>query len=108
MRIATNPAIQSALETGALGAPQKSSEGTPLAGTKGSDFAQQLMDVLGEVNGAQTKAASLQTDLTTGRRPVEVHDVMIAMEKASIAMQLTLAVRNKVMEAYQEISRMQV
>lgn len=33
---------------------------------------------------------------------------MIAMEKASTAMQLTMQVRNKMLEAYQEISRMQV
>lgn len=102
MRIAANPAIQNLLDKRNLGAPKSPS------GAGGTDFAQQLMDVLGEVNGAQTKASSLQTDLATGRRPVEVHDVMIAMEKASTAMQLTLAVRNKVLEAYQEISRMQV
>ncbi len=77
------------------------------AGQKG-DFAQKLMDVLGDVNEAQNKSTSLQQDLITNRRPVEYHDVMIAMEKASTAMQLTMAVRNKVLEAFQEINRMQV
>ena len=67
-----------------------------------------LMDVMKEVNDSQSKATAIQSDYMTGRRPVEVHDVMIAMEKASTSMQLTLAVRNKLLEAYQELSRMQV
>jgi len=39
---------------------------------------------------------------------VELHDVMIASQKASITLQATMEVRNKVVEAYQEIMRMQV
>jgi flagellar hook-basal body complex protein FliE len=39
---------------------------------------------------------------------LDVHEVMIAVEKASVAMQLTIQLRNKVMEAYQEVMRMQV
>lgn len=103
MRIAANPAIQEALLKGTLGTPSKAPQEV-----QGGDFAQQLMDVLGEVNDAQGKASELQTDLMTGRKPTEIHDVMIGMEKAGIALQLTLAVRNKVLEAYQEVSRMQV
>lgn len=102
MRISTNPAVQQALNEGRL------NPATQASGEKGGDFAQMLMDVIGEVNDSQNKSREMQTDLVTGRRPVEVHDVMIAMEKASTSMQLTMAVRNKVLEAYQEISRMQV
>ena len=103
MRITTNPGIQQAFNEGKL------SSATRSAGDKGgNDFAQMLMDVLSEVNESQGKSRELQTDLMTGRRPVEVHDVMIAMEKASTSMQLTMAVRNKILEAYQEINRMQV
>ncbi len=102
MRISNNPAIQQALEKGSVGTATQS------AGEKGSDFAQMLMDVIGEVNNSQANAKELQTDLMTNRRKVEVQDVMIAMEKASTSMQLTMAVRNKVLEAYQELSRMQV
>lgn len=71
------------------------------------DFAQMLMDVLGEVNGSQQNAREMQNALMTGQR-VEYHDLMIAMEKAGVAMQLTMAVRNKLLEAYQEIQRIQV
>jgi flagellar hook-basal body complex protein FliE len=75
----------------------------------GSDgFGKQLMDVLKEVNESQSKATGLQTDMMTGRHDVDYHDLMIAMEKASVAMQLTMAVRNKVLDAYQTISSMQI
>jgi flagellar hook-basal body complex protein FliE len=72
-----------------------------------NDFGQALMDALKEVNQSQQDARALQNDLMANR-PVEFHDLMIAMERASTAMQLTLTVRNKALEAYQEISRMQV
>lgn len=72
-----------------------------------NDFGKMLMDVIKEVNEAQGDARALQNDLMANR-PVEYHELMIAMERASTAMQLTMQVRNKVLEAYQEISRMQV
>ncbi len=74
---------------------------------QGDDFAKQLMDVLKEVNGAQQNSAEMQTKLQTGQ-PVEYHDVMIAKEKAGLAINLTMAVRNKMLESYQEIMRTQV
>jgi flagellar hook-basal body complex protein FliE len=81
----------------------------PEPGTKEpkGDFGQLLMDALEEVNKAQAESRSLQNDLMANR-PVEFHDLMIAMERASTAMALTLQVRNKLLEAYQEVSRMQV
>jgi flagellar hook-basal body complex protein FliE len=78
-----------------------------IKGAQGDDFAQTLMDVLKEVNQSQSEARSKQNAFMTGQ-PVEFHDLMIAMEKASTAMQLTLQVRNKLLEGYQEINRMQV
>jgi flagellar hook-basal body complex protein FliE len=107
MRISPNPGLQQAFEQGRVGTATQSPQGTTAEAPK-SDFAGMLMDVMKEVNGSQQNAASLQTDLMTGRRPVEVHDVMIAMEKASVSMQLTMAVRNKLLEGYQELSRMQI
>ncbi|MCW5936215.1 MAG: flagellar hook-basal body complex protein FliE [Fimbriimonadaceae bacterium] len=74
---------------------------------KSQDFGQLLMDALKDVNESQQNAMQLQNDLMANR-PVEYHDLMIAMERASTAMSLTIQVRNKLLEAYQEISRMQV
>lgn len=89
-----NPIVQSPL-------------GLPKNKEQSGDFAQMLMDVLKEVNGSQQEARGMQADFMAGQ-PVEYHDLMIALEKASTAMQLTVEVRNKLLEAYQEISRMQV
>lgn len=97
------------IQNNALQAMDSFTKGLPQFGQKGGgdDFAGQLMDVLREVNSAQTNAQSKQTQLMTGQ-PVEFHDVMIAMEKAGIAMNLTMAVRNKALEAFQEVMRTQI
>lgn len=108
---AMNPAISAAMQRGALGGvgsvggPSKTAAPTAAGG---EDFGAQLVDALKDVNQSQMDAKNLQEDLMTNRKPVEVHDLMISMEKAGTAMQLTMSVRNKVLEAYQEISRMQV
>lgn len=66
-----------------------------------------LMDALKEVNEAQSDSREKQ-NLLMANRPVDVDDLMISMEKASVAMQLTLQVRNKLLEGYQEIIRTQI
>lgn len=86
-------------------APIDSPVAKPKAG--GEDFGKMLVSALEDVNGAQEDSQSLQGDYMAGK-PVEVHDLMIASEKASTAMQLTLAVRNKALEAFQEINRLPV
>lgn len=73
----------------------------------GEDFGSMLKEALSEVNGMQGQSSQLQNDYLQGK-PVEFHDLMITMEKASTAMALTLQVRNKLLEAYQEIARTQV
>jgi flagellar hook-basal body complex protein FliE len=64
-------------------------------------------DGLASVNKLQLDAAKLAKEAAVGG-DVDIHDVMIAGEKASVAMQLTLQVRNKLVEAYQDVMRMQV
>lgn len=73
----------------------------------GDDFGRMLMDAIKDVNATQQDTAKMQNELMAGR-PVEYHTLMIAMEKASTAMALTMQVRNKLLESYQEISRMNV
>lgn len=62
---------------------------------------------LEDVNAAQLHADALKNDLATGG-DVEIHDVMIAAEKAGISVALTMQLRNKLLDAYQEIMRMSV
>lgn len=79
----------------------------PGATSPDGDFGKMLMDVLKEVNAGQQESLSKQNAFLTGQ-PVDVHDVMIAMERANVSLQLTMQVRNKLLESYQEIMKMQV
>jgi len=68
-------------------------------------FARQLLDALEEVNRLQLEADRSIARLVAGEE-VDLHQVDIAGEKAQLALQLTMQLRNKVLEAYQEIMRM--
>jgi len=75
--------------------------------TPSGSFAKQLNDALAEVNSMQVKADDMAAKLVLGEID-DIHQVTIAMEKAALSLQLAVQVRNKVVEAYQEIARMQV
>jgi flagellar hook-basal body complex protein FliE len=70
-------------------------------------FAQVLKDALFTVDGLQKEADRLTEAFISGAS-VEIHDIMLAAEKARLALDLTVSIRNKVVEAYQEIMRMQI
>lgn len=70
-------------------------------------FGEVLKGFLQDVNRLQFEADVASTQLALGQID-DLHQVTIATEKAYLALQLTTAVRNKVVEAYQEISRMQL
>lgn len=70
-------------------------------------FGEFLTDALKETNSLQNEAAKLNEALAAGKLE-DISQVVIAGEKADIAMQLTLQVRNRAVDAYQEIMRMQV
>lgn len=77
-----------------------------LTQTNESNFSDLFKDALANVN-SQLKQGE-QASFLLSRGEIDVHNAMIIAEKANIALQLTLAIRNKVSEAYQEIMRMQV
>lgn len=87
--------------------PLGSASTLKVGGGQSEDFGQLLMDVMKETNRVQNESQELQNAYMTGQ-PVEVHDLMIAMERASTSMQLTMQVRNKLLEAYAEIMRTQI
>lgn len=70
-------------------------------------FQNSLQDAIQKVNDLQVKADKASQDLATGRTD-NIADVMIAAEKADIALRLMMQVRNKMIEGYQEIMKMQV
>ena len=63
--------------------------------------------LVGEVNQKQAAASSAVACLMTGNN-VSLHQAMIAMEEASVSFQLMVEVRNKLLESYQELMRMQL
>ncbi len=69
-------------------------------------FADRLRTAIDEVDGLEKTQLKLTQDAVLGRID-NLHDVMIAAEKARTAMNLTLEVRGKALEAYKEIMRMQ-
>ncbi|MFX4261957.1 flagellar hook-basal body complex protein FliE [Pelotomaculum propionicicum] len=85
--------------------PEKSGDNQG-AGGEGS-FSEVLSSALKRLNDTQVKADNLSLELLTGEVQ-DIHQVTIAMQEAKLSMQLAVEVRNKVIEAYQEISRMQV
>lgn len=70
-------------------------------------FEKQLKSVLDKVNDMQVEAKDMDNKLATGEIE-NLHEVTIASDKADIAIQLTLTIRNKIIDAYKEIMRMQV
>ena len=77
------------------------------ATTGKGDFGSLLKSSIAQVNSLQQQADTAITALASGER-ASLHDTMIAMEKADISFRLMMQVRNKIVDAYQEIMRMQV
>jgi flagellar hook-basal body complex protein FliE len=72
------------------------------------DFADALKATIGEVSAAQNQAGAMGRAFTMGDDSVSLSDVMVSMQKASIGFQATMQVRNKLVQAYQEMLNMQV
>jgi flagellar hook-basal body complex protein FliE len=87
-------------------APPKAVEDAAPAGRV--DFSEALRSSLDQVNGAQKKAEGLGQRFALGDDSVNLSDVMIASQKASIGFQATVQVRNKLVSAYHDIMNMQV
>lgn len=72
------------------------------------DFSKVMQNAVGQVNELQQSSGDLKTAFEQGDPNVNLVDVMIASQKASVAFESTLQVRNKMVEAYQEVMRMSI
>jgi flagellar hook-basal body complex protein FliE len=70
-------------------------------------FADVLQSAVEAVNTAQQKADTAARDTAIGNA-TSLHETMIALEKADISLRLATQVRNRVVEAYQDVMRMQI
>ena len=72
-----------------------------------SSFQDVLKTSLDKLNEKQVQADEITNDFVAGN-DVEVHEMLLSMEEAKMSMQLAIQVRNKVVEAVQELTRMQL
>ena len=71
------------------------------------DFASVLKNALSDVNKTLLDSERMDNLLAQGKLP-NIHDAVIAAEKASLALSLAVQVRNRIVDAYQEVMRMTV
>jgi len=74
---------------------------------KTESFSEAMKRQLGEVNELQVQAEKASEALALGEAD-NIHEVMIRTEEAKLALEMTVQVRNKVIEAYQEIMKIQI
>jgi flagellar hook-basal body complex protein FliE len=87
---------------------EPSSIGGPLpGGGAGNPFGDMLGQLVNEVNAKSAIANQATTGLLSGQN-VSLHQTMIAMQEASVSFQLMVEVRNKLLDSYQELMRMQI
>nr|WP_320145447.1 flagellar hook-basal body complex protein FliE [uncultured Anaeromusa sp.] len=79
----------------------------PAVANEGESFQQFFTNALGEVNKLQLNSQNLSVKMAAGEIQ-DLSEVTIAAEKANVALQLTMQIRNKALDAYQEVMRMTV
>jgi len=78
---------------------------TPSGSGGGSAFVQTLEEAMQKVEALQAEAEKHVEGMVSGQG-ADVHSAMIAVEKADLSFQLMMQVRNKIVDAYQQISQM--
>src|SRR5438128_12606950 len=103
-RLPMQPDLKLDLLKAGAGDAQKPAQGP--AGAANA-FSNLLNDAVGNIDKLQKTADTNVQKLATGQ-PVDLHDLTISMEQSNLSFQLGMQVRNKLIEAYQEVMRMQV
>jgi flagellar hook-basal body complex protein FliE len=91
----------------ASGTPAPAADGVAAGQSGGSSFLELLGEALGQLNGQLTTADALAADVASGG-PTDLSTAMLAMTEASLSLQLGVAVRDRLLEAYQELMRLQL
>lgn len=96
------------MQSMSLQATNNRTEQIPSVNNSGSDFGNLLKDAVNKVNDIQQEAGGLKAAFEMGDRSVSLGETMIASQKAGVAFDATVQVRNKFVEAYKEIMSMPV
>lgn len=92
-------------KTQAAAANQKTKE---LSSASAVDFADVLKSSIDKVNETQQHAQQMQKDFVAGNSTQNLHEVMMALQTASVSFQEMVQVRNKLVTAYQDVMSMQI
>lgn len=91
--------------------PAGQSASLPVSGAKSGDmigdFSDALKKAINDLSALEENSGKKVNSLVTGRLE-NVHDIMIAMEKSKIGLNMAIEVRNKLIEGYKEVMRMQI
>ncbi len=74
---------------------------------EGTTFSDMLKDVIADINKLQVNADEKIAEVQLGNT-TNIHEAVVALEKADISFRAMMQVRNKIMDAYQEVMRIQV
>ena len=99
--------ISEAARTGNVDTLQDAQSAQATQAVQGVSFGDVLNQFVSEVNDKQIASGQAVNDLLSGKE-IPLHQAMIAMQEAGVAFQLMVEVRNKLLEGYQELMRMQV
>ena len=72
------------------------------------DFSDTLKAAVDKTNNLQMSAEQMTRDFVLGEKNMDLHEVMISLQKANVTFQTMAQVRNKMVTAYQEVMNMQV
>ncbi|MEW6542352.1 MAG: flagellar hook-basal body complex protein FliE [Nitrospirota bacterium] len=90
-----------------LPVPVGEAAGAAAGPAQASGFLGTLKDAISKANEIQLEASQSVDQLLTGENQ-NVHQTMVALQKADVTFQLMMQIRNKIVSAYEEIQRMQV
>ena len=99
--------VSEAARTGNVDMLQGTQAAQATQAVEGVGFGDVLNQFVSEVNDKQVASSQAVNDLLSGKE-IPLHQAMIAMQEAGVAFQLMVEVRNKLLEGYQELMRMQV
>ncbi|MDY0831268.1 MULTISPECIES: flagellar hook-basal body complex protein FliE [Pseudomonas] len=94
------------MQMDAMAQPKSAAQAVPELGQ--SSFADMLGQAINKVSDTQQASSQLATAFEIGKSGVDLTDVMVASQKASVSFQALTQVRNKLVQAYQDIMQMPV
>lgn len=99
-------AIDALSRVGSVPATPRPAKTAPAAGGIGASFGESLMNLVESVEQTGAEANTAVSNMLD--KSGDVHDAMIALQRAEMSLQLTVQIRNKLVNAYQDIMRMPI